>query len=88
MLAYQKKALDEYDYIDMSYQGLPGVVEKTAGGYTLTTRAKQAFTLKPGGALEKLVAEGKTRLAVSGKAVQPEKGDPVIEVTEAVESKN
>lgn len=88
MLAYQKKALDEYDYIDMSYQGLSGTVAKTAGGYTLTTRAKQAFTLKPGGALEKLVAEGKTRLAVSGKAVQPEKGDPVIEVTEAVESKN
>ncbi|HEX7898133.1 MAG TPA: hypothetical protein VF950_10260 [Planctomycetota bacterium] len=86
MLAYQKKALEEYDYLDLSYQGLAGVVEKTAGGYTLTARSKQKFSLKPGGALEKLVAEGKTRLSVSGKAVQPEKGDPVIEVTEAVES--
>ena len=82
-----KKLFADYEYVDMTYQKLAGTVEKTAGGYTLTARSKRKFSLKPGGALEKLVAEGKTLLSVSGKAVQPEKGDPVIEVTEAVESK-
>jgi hypothetical protein len=70
----------------MSYQGLTGLVEKTADGYVLTARSKQKFALKPGGGLEKLVADGKNPLTIAGKAGPP-KGEPVIDVTEAVEAK-
>jgi hypothetical protein len=70
----------------MSYQGLTGIVEKTAGGYVLTARSKQKFMLKPGGGLEKLVAAGKNPITVAGKAGPPQ-GDPVLDVTEAVEAK-
>ena len=83
-----KKSLEDYDFIELSYAGLAGTAEKTAAGIVFTARGSgQKFSLKPGGELEKLLAAGKTRLTLSGKATQPEKGDPVLEVAEAVESK-
>ena len=87
-MAHVKKQFADYEYMDMTYKGLAGTAEKTADGYAFTARgSKRKFVLKAGGALEKLVAEGKTALTLAGKALPAEKGGPVIEVTEAVETK-
>lgn len=82
VLAFVKQT--DYEFVELTYTKLPGAVDK--GAFT-PRGSEQKFALKPGGPHEKLIAEGKTRLAISGKVTQAEKGDPVIEVTEAVEQK-
>lgn len=73
----------DYEFVELVYRKLPGAVEKGV----FTARSGQKFALKAGGPHEKLLADGKTRMAVSGKVTQAEKADPLIEVTEAVELK-
>ena len=84
ILALQKKNLGDYEFVELTVKGLAGAVEK---GVFTPRGSSQRFALKPGGAHEKLVAAGKTRLSVTGKVTQGEKGDPEIEVSEAVEAK-
>ena len=89
-----EKALepDGYQYEGMKVD-LCGTVEEKEGAYTFTARgSKQKYTLQPNDDLKKLVKEGKTKLALSGKVTEPEEKDgkkppPVIEVSSAKEDK-
>lgn len=63
-------------------------MEKGPDGLRFTARgSKQRYGLKSAPALDALVAAGKLNVVLGGKVSQADKGDPQIEVTEAVESK-
>ena len=89
--AINKGVDDKYTMESSSYT-LAGVVEKKDKAYLFTPRAmKQAFTLKENDDLKKLVADGKTKLTLTGKITEPEEKDgkkppPELEVTEAKET--
>jgi len=77
VLAYQKKTLPDYDFVELAVKGLVGDLDK---GVFVARGSKQRYRLKP-------PREGTSKLKVSGKVIQGEKGEPEIEVAEAVEIK-
>ena len=80
LLAYQKKVLPDYDFVDLNVKGLAGDVEKDV---FVARGSLKRYRLKPPGGPH----EGKSKLKVSGKVTQDEKGELQLEVSEAVEIK-
>ena len=80
--------LEDYALAGLVYAGMAGTVEKGPDGLRFTARgSKQRYVLKSAPALDALLAAGKLNVVLGGKVTQAEKGDPRIEVTEAVENK-
>jgi len=90
--AINKGVADKYTLESTSYT-ISGTVEKKDKVYLFTARAsKQQFTLKESDDLKKLVADGKSKLTLTGPVTEPEEKDgkkplPVFEVKEAKETK-
>lgn len=88
--SHVKKALPkEYEFKSLTIEAV-GAVEKKGDNYLLTARgSKQSYALKANDELKKLVADGKTKLRISGKVKESEEKDPPrIEVAEAKEVKD
>ncbi len=88
--SHVKEALSkDYPFKGMSIE-VTGSVELRRESYILTARgSKQAYALQANDALKKLVADGKTKLTISGKVKESEEKDPPrIEVTGAKEVKD
>jgi len=79
-------------YKEMTFTALPGTVTKSGEEYILTARgSNQKYALKANDALRKLVGDGRSKVAVSGKVDEPREVEgrkplPVIDVTEVRES--
>ena len=88
--SHVKAALPEgYEFKGISIE-VTGSVEKKGDSYVFTARgSKQAYALKANDELKKLVADGKTKLEISGKVKESEEKDPPrIEVSKAKEVKD
>ena len=80
--------LEDFPFIEL-IATIPGTVEKSAERFVLVARGSGLrYALKPSDALRRRVAEGKTRLTVTGELKEEgEPARPVLKVT-AVAVKN